>query len=153
MCQRQLRKLPFNSLKPEYLRLNYRELVKLAEECVACHTNLASQSVSLIANICFPELYRFRTPATTWGCKHEESTRDKYLQLALHSHTNVKVEDSGLFFSVEYPFIGASPDGLVACDCCGDGNDNGDGVDGIGRDDHHPLLISTTVKRRAEYLQ
>ncbi len=146
--------------KPEYLRLNYRELVKLAEECVvtvsdaeaeavelntkeqaksslwismragrvtashfkaACHTNLASPSVSLISNICYPELHRFRTPATTWGCKHEESTRDKYLQLALHSHTNVKVEDSGLFLSVEYPFIGASPDGLVTCDCCGDG--------------------------------
>ena len=37
------------------------------------------------------------------------------------SHHNFKVEESGLFISTEYPFVGASPDGLVTCACCSDG--------------------------------
>ena len=36
-------------------------------------------------------------------------------------HHNFKVEESGLFISTEYPFVGASPDGLVTCACCSDG--------------------------------
>ena len=37
------------------------------------------------------------------------------------NHHNFKVEESGLFLSTEYPFVGASPDGLVKCACCNDG--------------------------------
>ena len=34
-------------------------------------------------------------------------------------HTNLKLEDAGFYINPNVPFIGASPDGLVTCDCCG----------------------------------
>lgn len=36
-------------------------------------------------------------------------------------HSNFTVTQSGLHVSVEYPFLGASPDGIVSCSCCGTG--------------------------------
>ena len=34
---------------------------------------------------------------------------------------NIDVNDSGLVISCEWPYIGASPDGIVNCACCGTG--------------------------------
>ena len=34
------------------------------------------------------------------------------------SHKNVRVQESGFYISYERPYIGASPDGIVVCDCC-----------------------------------
>ena len=36
-------------------------------------------------------------------------------------HKNLRVSKCGLFVSVDYSFIGASPDGTVECSCCGQG--------------------------------
>lgn len=36
-------------------------------------------------------------------------------------HDNFKLNDSGLHIHPEYPYLGATPDGLVECDCCGKG--------------------------------
>ena len=36
-------------------------------------------------------------------------------------HSNLKVRDTGLVISTNWPFLGASPDGIVCCDCCGHG--------------------------------
>lgn len=143
--------------KPEYLSLNYHELLKFCEECdiaisesqikaveentreqsnskvwfsmrtgritasrfkAASHTNPLSPSISLIMNICYPEL---KTVATKWGCDHENIAREKYKQMSTLSHSQFEVGNAGLFIHSEYPFIGASPDGLVTCQCCGDG--------------------------------
>lgn len=40
---------------------------------------------------------------------------------AAQLHTNFTICDAGLFISTERPYIGASPDAIVACDCCGRG--------------------------------
>ena len=87
----------------------------------ASHTSPASPSISLIMSICHPEISTFKTAATCWGCDHEQVARDKYITLSSVSHQSFKVEESGFFISTEYSFVGASPDGLVTCDCCGDG--------------------------------
>lgn len=31
------------------------------------------------------------------------------------------MEECGFFIDVDNPYIGASPDGVVSCACCGDG--------------------------------
>ena len=31
----------------------------------------------------------------------------------------MKVRDCGFFICAQYPYIGASPDAIVTCDCCG----------------------------------
>ena len=35
------------------------------------------------------------------------------------SHSSLNTSSSRFFVSVEYPFLGASPDGLIECECCG----------------------------------
>ena len=87
----------------------------------ACHTDPACPSHSLIMSICHPEIARFNTEATKWGCHHEQTARDAYYRYQKERHKNFKVSDSGLFVSTEHPYLGASPDGLVTCDCCGAG--------------------------------
>jgi len=36
-------------------------------------------------------------------------------------HDNFQVDECGLFVSPMYPTLGASPDGIISCDCCGIG--------------------------------
>lgn len=56
-----------------------------------------------------------------WGCKHESVAMIAYEKFAKGHHTNFSVNSCGLFVSHEHPYVGASPDGLVSCTCCGDG--------------------------------
>ena len=46
---------------------------------------------------------------------------DSYKSLSIDIHHDFKIFDCGLFISEDYPFLGASPDGLVSCSCCSDG--------------------------------
>ena len=35
-------------------------------------------------------------------------------------HTNVQWHDSGVLINPTFPYLGASPDGRVTCECCED---------------------------------
>ena len=76
-------------------------------------------SQSLIMNICYPESYKYETPAMAWGCTHEEEACNYYKSIMVQHHRDLQLSNSGLIISTEFPFIGASPDGLVSCCCCG----------------------------------
>ena len=56
-----------------------------------------------------------------WGCSHEKETQETYYSKQKPHHTNLTIEDAGLFISMEGPYIGASPDAMVVCDWCGQG--------------------------------
>ena len=86
-----------------------------------CHTSIANPSQSLIKSICYPEAFSFVSKQTEWGCKHEKKARDIYCRINYRSHDNFQVLDSGLVINPQWPFIGASPDGLIDCSCCGRG--------------------------------
>ena len=86
-----------------------------------CHTNLDMPAISLVKSICYPESYKFSTAATKWGCMHEKTALDLYRSTIEELHENVKIETCGLFLLENDPYLGASPDGLVSCSCCGDG--------------------------------
>lgn len=83
-----------------------------------CTTGPASPSQSLIMSVCYPESKKLVTDATQWGAKQKKEALKKFIH-AMNEHDNVRVEDCGLFISQEKPFIAASPDGIVECDCCG----------------------------------
>ena len=87
----------------------------------AVRTDKHQPSVSLIKAICYPQSMRFSSAATAWGCDHERTALDKYKAKAEKKHTGLSFSNSGLVVDVKYPFIGASPDGVVSCSCCGDG--------------------------------
>ena len=86
-----------------------------------CCTPPAYPSTSLVMSICHPKLSQFRSTATTWGCEHESEARAKYKTLYDLLHRQFSISNCGLFLHHDYPFIGASPDGLVSCLCCGKG--------------------------------
>ena len=47
----------------------------------ACCTDPANPSKSLIMSVCYPEVYRFSSKATKWGCQHEHlSFRNVFTQ-------------------------------------------------------------------------
>ena len=87
----------------------------------ACRTDPCLPSHSLVMSICHPELSRFSSAATQWGCEHEQTARDQYSALYKQSHEGFEVTECGFYINTNYPFIGASPDGVVTCKCCGDG--------------------------------
>ena len=58
-------------------------------------------------------------PAIDWGKKNESTAREEYLQKAKEIHASLKYQSAGLHVNVEYPHLGATPDGLIECECCG----------------------------------
>ena len=75
--------------------------------------------VSLIKKICYRS--KFRSVATDWGNENENDARHKYCECMSKSHVNHSVNLSGLILNPDFPYHGASPDGIVNCSCCGVG--------------------------------
>ena len=55
------------------------------------------------------------------GKAHEATAVQEYSDIIKNSHQNLTVSPTGLWLSKDYPFLGASPDSIVSCDCCGKG--------------------------------
>ena len=87
----------------------------------AVHTDIAQPSQSLIKSICYPESYRFKSQVTSWGCEHETTALKEYKHQQSKTHTDLHLSKSGFCVHHTYPFMGASPDSLVTCSCCGNG--------------------------------
>lgn len=87
----------------------------------ACHTDPAMPSQSLIKAICHPEAYKFVSKATQWGCSHEAIARDHYKSVQCGRHQSFSLKSCGLVLNPDWPHLGASPDGIVKCKCCGQG--------------------------------
>lgn len=86
-----------------------------------CHTNVDKPSVSLLKIVCYPEKQSLRTPAVMWGINHEQDALRAYQAKVSSKHKHFTCQRSGLHLSTEHPFVGATPDALVSCTCCGKG--------------------------------
>ncbi|PFX12061.1 hypothetical protein AWC38_SpisGene24040 [Stylophora pistillata] len=85
----------------------------------ACHTNPDTLSVSLINVICYGS--HFSSDATKWDCDHEKQALKEYEQVMQSKHENFHIKEYGLVVSPQYPHLGASPDSMSLCTCCGQG--------------------------------
>jgi len=83
-----------------------------------CATDPGNPSQSLIQRICYPEMNKFFSKATKWGCDHEDLAKSAYVDMMKDVHNGFVCKDSGLMVSSTHPFIGASPDGIIQCECC-----------------------------------
>ncbi|XP_061190608.1 uncharacterized protein LOC133198543 [Saccostrea echinata] len=85
-----------------------------------CHTNVQRPSVSLIKRIMqyFPNI---DTPAIKWGKSNEETALKEYTELMLQHNEAFSTRQSGLVLNPDYPTLGASPDAVTDCPCCGKG--------------------------------
>ena len=54
-----------------------------------------------------------------YGCETEQHVRSLYKKMARRKHTSFSCKETGFHVSTETPCIGASPDGLISCKCCG----------------------------------
>ena len=57
-------------------------------------------------------------PALKYGRSMETNAANEFYEQLSESHKNLKVSECGLFLDKNHPFIGASPDRIVTCDCC-----------------------------------
>ena len=86
----------------------------------AVHTDPTQPSASLVKSICYPTR-SFKSAACEYGCKHENDARKEYEYVMKQQHQSFSVKESGLILDPMYPFVGASPDGVITCTCCGTG--------------------------------
>ena len=59
--------------------------------------------------------------AVKWGLDHEDECRTLFTGYMETAHPNFKCRPSGFKVNSNHPFLGASPDGVTSCDCCGEG--------------------------------
>ena len=60
-------------------------------------------------------------PSLKWGRDNEDHARENY-RVAMESHHEFfSLQSAGLLVSTKFPYLGASPDGVICCSCCGTG--------------------------------
>jgi hypothetical protein len=60
-------------------------------------------SLSLLNSICYPDIHKFSTQATSLGCEHEKDALLAYETQMVTSHEGFKISSYGFFVSVEHP--------------------------------------------------
>ncbi|XP_074480445.1 uncharacterized protein LOC141761099 [Sebastes fasciatus] len=87
----------------------------------ACHTDPDKPAVSLLKKLCYPVAFKDpnnNTPhSLRWGIEHERKVVEEYTKMMEKFHTNLTVKKAGLVINPQYPWLGASPDGILTCDC------------------------------------
>ena len=103
------------------------------------HTSLSQPAKSYIKKVCHPNINNTETkvPALRYGIENEihafnlyeylvcgKPLPEKYpikVQIDTRTHHNISVKNCGLYLCKDAPYLGASPDGVIECDCCGIG--------------------------------
>lgn len=57
-------------------------------------------------------------PQIRRGIESEREAVQTVVRILSESHTNVELHECGLFLCSQHPYLGASPDGLLTCNCC-----------------------------------
>lgn len=86
------------------------------------HCKLNKDTTYLVEKILGEVAYNPNIPALKYGRQMEPEARKAYAtrQKKLR-HRSLKVEECGLFVHKDHVYVGASPDGLISCKCCGTG--------------------------------
>ena len=87
-----------------------------------CQTSAEKPAMSTQKTTCYPSVNKFRTKATEWGCSHEKDAISGYIMIKKTKHERLRVDPSGFVICTEYSFLGATPDSMVNCVCCGKGD-------------------------------
>lgn len=85
------------------------------------HTSITSPSMSLLHSLLNKTPKKLEVPSLKWGITHESIARDAYLEAMHSSHIDLEFSAAGLFVNPDFPHLGASPDGIIDCQCCGEG--------------------------------
>uniref|UniRef100_A0A8C6NXC8 YqaJ viral recombinase domain-containing protein n=1 Tax=Nothobranchius furzeri TaxID=105023 RepID=A0A8C6NXC8_NOTFU len=106
-------------MTPAWFRLRAGRITASAMHAVLV-TSLDTPAHSVVNRVCYPEK-TFSTVQTRWGVEHEEDARKAYTEIIASNHLKLQVRLCGFCVNTNFPEVGASPDGLTKCDCCGKG--------------------------------
>lgn len=95
-----------------------RVTASVMKEVVNSSFETPPPKLSLLKKICHPYLCTVETQAISYGRKHEARAKD-YVKHLYKDHINVSFLECGIFLYDEKPYVAASPDMLIECDCCG----------------------------------
>ena len=87
----------------------------------ACHTSITSPFQSLVNQI-LTVGSNVDSAAIVWGIQSEEVAVQEFQQNLFPNHTSFEIKFTGLHGNPKFPHMGASPDGLVSCECCVEGH-------------------------------
>ena len=82
------------------------------------HKNKAS--INLCAKICGYQKKSKKSKSLEWGTSKEKTARKRYVKKNKSSHIKFQCHEPGLFISQACPYLGASSDGVISCNCCGE---------------------------------
>ena len=85
------------------------------------HTSQDQPSSSLLKRLCSSEHKKVSTAPLEWGRTNEDTAHSDYSRQQKEGHTEFSSTAAGLVVNPKYPYLGATPDGWVGCDCCGRG--------------------------------
>ncbi|KAK0134969.1 Protein YNG1 [Merluccius polli] len=89
-------------------------------------TSITTPAKSTVEKVCYPQKPSLRQTdsgpeAIQWGREKEDTARVSYITETELRHRDMKVEQCGFIVNPSFPEIGATPDALVYCACCGKG--------------------------------
>lgn len=89
-------------------------------------TSITRPAKSTVEKVCYPQKLSLRQTdngpeAIKWGREKEDTARVSYITQTELQHRDMKVEHCGFIINPSFPEIGATPDALVHCACCGKG--------------------------------
>lgn len=79
--------------------------------------NPSTDSSKLVASLINPPDISHLSQIAQGNAKEKPALK-KLFQLLSKNHRNLAISECGLYLSEVKPYLGASPDGLVSCDCC-----------------------------------
>ena len=86
------------------------------------HTSLINPAKSLVKKICKDQYdNQLNIPSIKHGVDSEHTAFEAYTQYVSPMHQSCSTKKCGLYLSTQFPFLGASPDAIVNCSCCGKG--------------------------------
>uniref|UniRef100_A0A672QMK3 YqaJ viral recombinase domain-containing protein n=1 Tax=Sinocyclocheilus grahami TaxID=75366 RepID=A0A672QMK3_SINGR len=85
-------------------------------------SDLNNPALSTVRAVCYPSSRATnQCPATAWGRQNEENAITQYKLQTMNHHCDMEISECGFIINPKFPQVGASPDGLVQCTCCGRG--------------------------------
>lgn len=85
------------------------------------HFRFTDKEENYISKSIMGKTSRSCVPSLSFGKLHEPVARQLYFDKYKKEHKQAEIKLCGLFIDSTNPYLGASPDGLVSCKCCGEG--------------------------------
>ncbi|XP_062543047.1 uncharacterized protein LOC134210788 [Armigeres subalbatus] len=94
-----------------------RVTASLLSRCIHSQETVPKK-MSLLKDICHPYLNQKKSEAIRYGRDNEPKAK-KALQAALKNHSGIRLVECGVFIDRHRPYLAATPDLIMECDCCG----------------------------------